>query len=101
MNKKGQINFTTAPSIALTFVLIGLFIAAGVIAINAMKNGQGFYTQVTNSSVNSTIDSSITGLSNLSAQMPTVGQMVGIALILTVILGVFAFGVMKKGGGGL
>lgn len=97
--KKGQISFTTAPSLALTFVLIGLFIAAGVIAINAMKNGQGYYTMGSNLTVNNTIDGAISGLSNLSAQMPTVGQMVGIALILSVILGVFAFGVMRKGGG--
>lgn len=91
MDKKGQIGFGNAPSVVLALVLIGLVVAAGVISLAAFKSTSS------NAVANTTIDSSITGMSNLSAQLPTVGQMVGIALILTVILGVFAFGMAKKG----
>ena len=86
MNKKGQaITFGNAPRLILLFVLIGMVLGAGVIALASFEDTT---TDVGSSTVlNNTIQGSI----NLSAQLPTVGTILGVGLILVVVIGVFAF----------
>jgi hypothetical protein len=95
MDKKGQVGFGSAQSALLALVLIAFIIGAGVIGMAAMKSNSPTNADNT-SDVNVSLDNSITGLVNFSAQIPTVGIMLGIGLILLVILGVFGFG--KRGG---
>ena len=100
ISKKGQITFSSAPSYIITIVLMVLIGAAGVIALAAMKLSNAAYTeQATNTSVlNTTVNQGITGLGNVSTQYGTVGTMLGVALVLVVILGVFGGFAGRRGG---
>jgi len=86
MNKKAQaITFGNAPRLVLLFVLIGMVLGAGVIALASFRDS------TTDSEAQSAINNTIDGASNLSAQLPTVGTILGVGLILVVVIGVFAF----------
>lgn len=93
MDKKGQITFGNAPSVVIALVLMGLVAAAGVISLVAFRSTSSDAT------ANTSINNAVTGIGNFTAQLGTVGTMVGIGLILLIVLGVFAF--RGKGGGGL
>lgn len=95
MKKKGQVvNFSSALTFVVSLVVMGLIAAAGVIALVAFKATSSSAT------ANTSIDNAVTGVSNFSAQLPTVGTMIGIGLVLLIIVGVFAFGLMRRGSGG-
>jgi len=86
MNKKAQaITFGNAPRLVLLFVLIGMVLGAGVIALASFRDS------TTDSEAQSAINNTIEGAGNLSAQLPTVGTILGVGLILVVVIGVFAF----------
>lgn len=97
MKKKGQVSFGNAPSIIITLVLIGILAAAGIIALNSLKTGQGSSSGInTTSLVNTTVEYATPAFTNLTAQLGTIGTMIAVGLVLAVILGVFSRG---KGGG--
>ena len=104
-NKKAQVvSFGNAPSIIISLVVLVLCAGAGIIGLAAMKSGQtpSYNPTVSNVSlVNTSLDYGITGTGNFTAQIPTIGTMLGIGLVILVILGVFAYGIMRKGGGSL
>lgn len=86
MDKKGQaITFGNAPRLILLFVLIGMVLGAGAIALSSFRDST---TDVDASGV---LNNTLEGSTNLSAQLPTVGTMLGVGLILVVVIGVFAF----------
>jgi hypothetical protein len=88
--KKGQaITFGNAPRIVLLFVLIGMVLGAGVISLTSFRNS------VTDVDAETALNNTIEGSTNLSLQLPTVGTMLGVGLILTVVIGVFAFFAQK------
>lgn len=96
MTKKGQVvNFSSAINFVIALVVMGLVAAAGLIALVAFKNTSS------SANANTSIDYAVSGVSNFTAQLPTVGTMIGVGLVLLIIVGVFAFGLMRKGGGGL
>jgi hypothetical protein len=90
LSKKGQVTFGSAPSQVISLVLMGLVAAAGIIGLVAFRNSSS------DAVANTSITNVVTGIGNFTAQLPTVGIMLGIGLILLVILGVFGFG--RKGG---
>ena len=96
MTKKGQVSFSNAPTMIISLVVMGLVAAAGLIGLAAFRSS---YTG-SSSMINTTIDNSISGVGNFTAQLPTVGTMLGIGLVLLIIVGVFAYGLMRRGGGG-
>lgn len=101
MKKKAQVvNFSSALTFIVALVVMGLVAAAGLLALASFRStyntGNGGAV-----AVNTTIDNSITGVGNFTGQLPTVGTMIGIGLVLLIIVGVFAFGLMRRGGGGL
>ena len=101
MKKKGQVvNFSSALTFVVSLVVMGLVAGAGLLALAAFRSS---YNTANGgiAAVNTTIDNSISGVGNFTAQLPTVGTMIGIGLVLLIIVGVFAFGLMRKGGGGL
>ena len=86
LGKKGQaITFGNAPRIILLFVLIGMVLGAGVIALAS------FESTTTDEDASTALNNTILGSVNLSAQLPTVGTILGVGLILVVVIGVFAF----------
>ena len=96
MKKKGQVSFASAPVMVMSLVLMGLVAAAGIIALVAFKS-----TNSTDATANTSIGYAITGISNFTAQLGTVGTMIGVGLILVVILGVFGMAAFGRGRGGL
>ena len=64
--------------------------------LSATKPGNGAsfkasYTASEETQSSDILDETLTGGTNLSLQLPTVGTMLGVGLILTVVIGVFAF----------
>ena len=97
MNRKGQVvNFGNAAGLVISLVVMVLVAAAGIIGVIAFKNSNS-----SSAAANTSLDYGVTGIGNFTAQMPTVGTMLGIGLVLLVIVGVFAYGIMRRGGGGL
>ena len=86
MNKKAQaITFGNAPRIILLFVLIGMVLGAGAIALAS------FEATTTDAAASGILNNTLEGSTNLSLQLPTVGTILGVGLILVVVIGVFAF----------
>ena len=93
MSKKGQaITFGSAPRLILLFVLIGMVLGAGVIALVSFKN------TTSDASAVQVLNNTVTGSVNLSQQLPTVGTILGVGLILVVVIGVFAYFAMRQEG---
>jgi hypothetical protein len=87
MKKKAQaISFNTAPTLILIFVVITLITAAGAVGVASFQDSQTAGGYAYNVSAQG-----LSGLTNFSVQMPTVGTMLGVGLILVVVIGVFAF----------
>ncbi len=62
-------------------------------------NHRASYTAIRISAASTTLNNSMTGAVNLSAQLPTVGTLVGVGLILVVVIGVFAFMAVRSKSG--
>lgn len=91
--KKGQaITFGNAPSIILLFVVVILISAAGAVGLTSFRDSQTANGYAYNVSQNG-----LSGLNNFGIQMPTVGTMLGVGLILAVVIGVFAFFARRQG----
>lgn len=92
MNHKGQaITFGSAPQIILLLVVTVLIVAAGAVGLTSFKGSQttgGYAANIT--------DQGLSGLNNFSIQIPTVGTMLGVGLILAVVIGVFAYFARKQ-----
>ena len=77
MNYKGNL-LDTGVNFAFALVFIGILLGAGAIALSSFANGQ------TGTTLN-TINNATVGLANLSAQLPTVGTIAGVGLIILVL----------------
>lgn len=77
------ITFGNAPSLVMMLVLIGMVVGSGTIALSAFSD----LVIETGSISNTTISSSF------SDQLPTVGTILGVGLILAVVISVFSFSV--------
>lgn len=107
-NKKGQaITLGKAPSLVLILALTVMIAASVALALNSFKETQcansGFswtgvicsnnatgYEPRGDYAVNAS-QSGLEGLSNFSGQVPTIGTIIGVALIVVVVVGAFAF----------
>ena len=111
MQKKGQVTISNGPALVLAIGLAILIAGAMAIALNSFKQTQCTGTwsagecysgpDLLNRTGSYAANISYMGeqaLDNWSAQIGTVGTVLGIAMIITVIVGAFAlFG--RKGGG--
>ena len=85
MKKAQAISFGNAPTLILLLVVIALITAAGAVGLTSFQSSQttsGFSYNISGQGLSS--------LNNFSLQMPTVGTMLGVGLILVVVIGVFA-----------
>ena len=95
MNKKGQaITLGSLPQVALILALIALITGAAAIAVTSFRD-----TTTASSGAYNITTQGLSSLTNLSTQMPTVGTIIGVVVIITVVIGAFAFG--RGQGGGL
>lgn len=161
-NKKGQATLEGAPKLILLFVLIGMLLGSGIIALSSFRtssrtsgvaqvnnftalnqtvvsfavgqevscsgvsivnstgttntasfsvtncsatlsdnsqnntNHQATYTAVNNNEATDVLGDAVSGGVNLSTQLPTIGTLIGVSLILIVVIGVFAGMLLKK-----
>jgi len=95
----------TAMYWALGIGVIALILLIMLILFGNLSGNLGFATGSTNYNNTQTVISNYTqSATNISAQFPTVGTIVGIALLLVVLIGVLVFAIKKMmgvaGGGG-
>ena len=77
MNYKGSL-LDTGINFAFALVFIGIMLGAGAIALTSFSTG------LTGTAANTVANASI-GIGNLSAQLPTVGTIAGVGLIILVL----------------
>jgi hypothetical protein len=114
MNKKGQaVNLGSAPALVLLIVTAVLITAAGALAVDSFKQTQcnnAGYTYSSGECNNGTVgflrgdyavnssSEGLEGLGNLSSQFETIGTVLGVALIVAVVIGAFAFFINGRSG---
>lgn len=86
---KGSIA-STGMLFALTVVFVVVILGIGAITTNALLGSSGMTERAS-----STINNTSIGILNLSAQLPTVGTIFGVALILVVLFGAIGYLVMR------
>lgn len=108
MDKKGQaVSLGNAPRLVLVIGLMVMIGAALALALNSFRTSQcQFSYSDTAGCLNSTggtggnlgwsyasniSNQGLVGVDNLSDQIPTIGTIVGVALIIGVVVGAFAF----------
>lgn len=97
VGKRGQaITLGKAPQLVLLLALTAMIGAAAALAVASFQSS----TTVGSYAYNISRDG-LTSLNNLSRQIPTVGTVVGVALIVVVVIGAFAFFIGRQDGGGL
>lgn len=85
--KRGQsVTLGNAPQLVLVLGLAVMIASATAVAVTSFRD-----TQTTGSDAYNISDSGLTGLSNFASQVPTVGTIIGVALIIGVVVGAFAF----------
>ena len=88
--KKGQL-MDRGVEYIMGLVIIGLLAGAGAIALAAFSSGQ------TGNALN-VINNATSGLLNFSIQLPSVGTIAGVGLIILVIVGAFGLFFMNRRG---
>lgn len=90
--KKGALTLDAGPNLVLMLGLMVLITAAVGLSVQAFQT-----SQTLNSASYNITGFGLTGLLNFSIQMPTIGTILGVALIIGIVVAAFAFG----GEGGL
>ena len=75
------------PSVVMALVVGGMILGAGALALGKFKDSLTSGETAAMAVSNTTL-----GIGNTAAQLPTVGTLIGVALIITVVIGAFAFG---------
>ena len=76
-----------APQVVMMLVLIGLMLGAGALSLSKF---QGSLTAGTIEY--QAVGNATKGLGDLSTQLPTIGVIIGVAILISVVLGAFYFG---------
>ena len=116
-------NFTAVNATNVDFSVAGTLTCSGVTIINSTledttskfvitncealltdnsqtaTNHRASYTAIRTSAASDALNNSMRGAINISTQLPTVGTLVGVGLILVVVIGVFAFMAIKSKSG--
>lgn len=85
-SKKGQINLDFMKQAVVMLGLVALIAAAVAIALNDF---QGDTT--TNSYAFNITGNGLTGVDNASSYLDTIGTIVGVAVLITLVIGAFAY----------
>ena len=81
-----MVSISELPMVVMALVLGGLILGAGTLALSAFSNS------LTTGSVEKMAVLNVTaGIGNTASQLPTVGTIIGVALIISVVIGAFAF----------
>jgi hypothetical protein len=91
---KGQI-LDTGVTFVMSIVLIGILIGVGLITLNSFASSQTGVTAADNAT-KAGIYNSTAAMGNLSIQMPTIGTIMGVGLILLVVFTAFGYFMSKR-----
>lgn len=87
MDKKGQaVTLGNAPQLVLVLGLAVMIAAATALAVNSFRD-----STTANGYAYNVSQQGLVGLDNFSDQIPTIGTVIGVALIIGVVVGAFAF----------
>lgn len=105
-SKKGSVSLGDTPNIALTLILVAAVFVGGFLVLEGLRDGinysqDQYYSASAANGCNSTdtnqcqmylATSNLTeGMSNITGYMPTIGVIVGVAVLLGVVLAGFGF----------
>ena len=93
MKYKGQL-MARGTELVMLFVFLGILLGAGALALAGMQTSYG--QQTNNGTVLSTLGNASSGLTQFSQQLPTVGIVGGIALLILVLIIGFGAFLMKR-----
>ena len=89
MKKKGQvISIQSLPQLVLILALAVLITAAAAIALNSFKTSSSV---TANSYAYNITAAGEAGLDNLSDQYSTIGTIIGVAILITIVVGAFGY----------
>jgi len=91
-NKKAM-TLGQAPNMILAFGLTVLIAGAVALALSGFKD-----TTTTNTYAYNITEDGESGLNNFSGQVPTVGTILGVSLIIVIVVGAFAYVGFRQGG---
>jgi len=75
------------PNVVMLLVISGMVLGAGILALSQFSATLGV-----NTTEKATVGNATLGLGNLAGQLPTVGTIIGVAIILVVVLAAFSYG---------
>lgn len=84
-SKKGQVSLGNAPQVILLLGLMVMIASATALAVNSFQTSTATGGYAYNIS-----GQGLSGLDNFSEQIPTIGTVIGVALIIGVVVGAFA-----------
>jgi hypothetical protein len=87
MEKKAQaMTLGNAPQVILLLGLVVMIGSATALAVDSFQD-----STTANSYAYNVTEDGLSGISNFSDQIPTIGTVLGVALIIVVVIGAFAF----------
>jgi len=84
-----MVALSQVPAVVFALVIAGMLLGAGALALSQFSTGQTGATA-------SAIGNATNGLSNLAAQLPTVGTIIGVAIIIFVVVSAFGGGLGRR-----
>lgn len=84
-NKRGLVSLGDAPGVALQLVLIAAIFVAGFLVVTGLGDS------TTNADAGFAVANITEGMSNITGYMPTIGVIVGVAILLGIVIGGFGF----------
>jgi len=81
-----MVGLNNVPSVVMSFVLIGLFLGAGALALSK------FSDSLAAGAAKNAVGNATLGIGAIAEQLPTIGVIVAVSVIIAVVLGAFAFG---------
>jgi len=82
-----MVSLNEVPNVVMLLVISGMVLGAGALALSQFSG-----TLTAASTEKLAVANATLGLGNLAAQLPTVGTIIGVAIILVVVLAAFSYG---------
>lgn len=88
-----MVNLNQIPGMVMILVMAGLIFGAGLLALTEFDA-----SLTAGSEADQAVDNMTRSIGNFAKQMPTVGTILGVAVIIMVVVGAFMFGGRAFGG---
>lgn len=87
--KKGIVGLGQLPGIAMSFMLIAIIVAVGLVVLLTIQENPLISG---NDLANNTINNATAGLAAMTNTLPLIGVLVGLAVVIGIVVAAFVFG---------